>query len=434
MDGLSSRKEFTFLSEILVQSIFLLTHFPPLDSYPFVIFDLSLTFAGIITPGMSISILKNASFFNFGSSVDKAQLFSESSPFQSDCVISFKDEKEVHVNKNLLSLHSDWWKDTFAKYNDRVPLLNVDYNQFLDLLSVIYPTGHPITARNVETLSKLAHDFKMTELLKRCDIFLMANSAKFGRSKLLLWAQNYNLERLQAQCISEYKSLEDIKEIKTEPEYADLHDRTKRMLLDKILGISQTEYPEAPMPETSASSGVVTSETRASQILDKLASLSTCRSDIVLVVGNAKIPAHKQFLSYFSEFFDKMFESGLKESRENEITIEEVRYEEMVELLSVIYPSNYAINETNIATIVKLADRFVMPIILDRCKQELKNSSKIKGALKLWLAQRYNFSDLQEEFLLKCNSIEDVKKLKDEPEFALFDDHMRALILESITR
>ncbi|KAI1706323.1 BTB/POZ domain-containing protein [Ditylenchus destructor] len=322
------------------------------------------------------------------SSVDKAQLFSESSPFQSDCVISFKDEKEVHVNKNLLSFHSDWWKDTFAKYNDRVPLTNVDYDQFLDFLSVIYPTAHPITG-----------------------------------------------EFYYAQCISEYNSVEDIKAIKTEPEYADLHDGTKRMLLDKILGISQSADSEALVPEAGASSGILTNETRTANILDKLASLSTCRSDIVLVVGNAQIPAHKQFLSYFSEFFDKMFKSEFKESRENEITLEEVRYEEMVELLSVTYPANYAINETNIATIVKLADRFVMPIILDRCKQELKSSNKIKGALKLWLAQQYNsISDLQIEFLLKCNSIQEVKSLKDEPEFELLDDHTRALILESITR
>ncbi|KAI1692963.1 hypothetical protein DdX_20921 [Ditylenchus destructor] len=90
----------------------------------------------------------------------------------------------------------------------------------------------------------------MTELLKRCDIFLMANSAKFGRSKLLLLAQNYNLERLQAQCVSGYESMKDIKSIKTEPEYAELSDRTKRMLLDKILAISSSE---ASLPETNAS-------------------------------------------------------------------------------------------------------------------------------------------------------------------------------------
>ncbi|KAI1710408.1 ISXO2-like transposase domain-containing protein [Ditylenchus destructor] len=36
-----------------------------------------------------------------------------------------------------------------------------------------------------------------------------------------------------------------------------------------------------------------------------------------------------------------------------------------------------------------------MPSILERCKKELAISSKINGALKLLLAQRYNFTDLQ---------------------------------------
>ncbi|KAI1694540.1 hypothetical protein DdX_20064 [Ditylenchus destructor] len=76
-----------------------------------------------------------------------------------------------------------------------------------------------------------------------------------------------------------------------------------------------------------------------------------------------------------------------------------------------------------------------MPIILDRCKKELKNSSKIKGALKLWLAQQYGtLSELQEEFATKCKCIQDVQKLKSEPEFDLLDDKMRALILESISK
>ncbi|KAI1702194.1 BTB/POZ domain-containing protein [Ditylenchus destructor] len=325
--------------------------------------------------------------------VDKAQIFSEPSPFPSDCVIVFENNKEVLVNKALLSLHSEFWNEVFAKYKDKIPLFNVDYDEFLDLLCVIYPTRHPITTKNVETLSKLAHEFKMAELLKCCDIFLMANSAKFGRSKLLLLAQEYSLERLQAQCISKYNSLHDIITIKTEPEYASLHNRTKRMLLDKILGINSSELSETPMTKISDN------ETRAAEILDKLHTLSSCPSDIVLVVGNAQIPAHKQLLSYFSEFFNNMFQSEFKESRESEITLEEVRYEEMVELLSIIYPSDYTINETNIATIVKMADRFIMPIILERCKQELKNSNKIKGALKLWLAQQYKFTNLQTNFI-----------------------------------
>ncbi|KAI1695617.1 BTB/POZ domain-containing protein [Ditylenchus destructor] len=290
----------------------------------------------------------------------------------------------------------------------------------------------------------------MSELLKRCDVFLMASSGKFRRSNLLVLAQNYNLERLQAQCISDFKSIDDVMAIKPEREYVFLDDRSKRMLLDKLLGInSALALPAAFVPESSnAAADPPTGKKRSLTTLNsakkrKLTDtascpwlqLISCPPDIVLLVGNTRIPAHKQYLSMFSDFFNNMFQSEFKESRESEITLEEIRHDEILELLSVIYPSDqYSINEANIATIVKLADRFMMPMILERCKKELKSSNKIKGALKLWLAQQYGtLAELQKEFAYKYKSIEDVRKLKAEPEFDLLDDKMRALLLESIT-
>ncbi|KAI1690612.1 BTB/POZ domain-containing protein [Ditylenchus destructor] len=117
--------------------------------------------------------------------------------------------------------------------------------------------------------------------------------------------------------------------------------------------------------------------------------------DGVLIVGDNRIPIHKTYLSFYSDFFKTLFRGKFKEGREDEIVLEEVGYEEMLELLSVIYPSNAPITEKNIKTILKLADRFIMPSVLERCKKELEISTNINGALKLLLAQRYNFTDLQ---------------------------------------
>ncbi|KAI1708033.1 BTB/POZ domain-containing protein [Ditylenchus destructor] len=129
-----------------------------------------------------------------------------------------------------------------------------------------------------------------------------------------------------------------------------------------------------------------------------------------------------------------MFQSGFKEGRENEIVLEEINYLEMLELLTVVYPSEHSVTETNLGNILKLADRFIMPAILTRCKKVLMSSNNIKGALKLWYAQRYNFTDLQEEFARHYKTIADVLKIKVEPEFEALDDKTRALILDSITQ
>ncbi|KAI1690820.1 BTB/POZ domain-containing protein [Ditylenchus destructor] len=154
--------------------------------------------------------------------------------------------------------------------------------------------------------------------------------------------------------------------------------------------------------------------------------------DGVLIVGDNRIPIHKTYLSFYSEFFKTMFCGKFKESAEDEIVLEEVGYEEMLELLSVIYPSNAPITEKNIKTILKLADRFIMPSVLEQCKKELKISTNISGALKLLLAQRYNFTDLQIQLAQQYKTIEAVKKLKSEPEYKLLNSNTLALILNSI--
>ncbi|KAI1690905.1 BTB/POZ domain-containing protein [Ditylenchus destructor] len=126
-----------------------------------------------------------------------------------------------------------------------------------------------------------------------------------------------------------------------------------------------------------------------------------------------------------------MFRSEFKEGREDEIVIEDVEYEEMIELLAVIYPSNAPINAWNLKSILKLADRFIMPAVLERCKKELRIST-LNGAQKLLLAQMYNFEDLQMELAQQYKTAEDAKKLKSEPEYNQLDQKTRALLFDSI--
>ncbi|KAI1702064.1 BTB/POZ domain-containing protein [Ditylenchus destructor] len=366
----------------------------------------------------------------------EAQIFSSSSPYPSDCVIVLKNKKEVHVNKIFLSIHSKYFKEQFTKNDESKEVLDdVTYDDFVELLYVVYPTAHPITARNVEAITKLAYKLVMPEMLNRCEVFLTKNKQKFHTAKLLLMAQEYSLEHLQAQCISEHKSIDDVKTIRNEPEYTSLDNRTKRMLLDRILGTSSTSaLPLSSVPESSNAASKPTVVTRTAAILEVLASLTDCPPDIVLIVGDKRIQAHKQYLSIYSKYFNAMFQSEFKEGRENEIELEEIGYDEIVELLSVVYPSEFSITDTNVGTVLKLADRFLMPAILTQCKKVLKTRKAIKGARKLWYAQRYNFEDLRDEFARGCKNIADVMKMKVEPEFELLDDDTRALILDNITR
>ncbi|KAI1702024.1 BTB/POZ domain-containing protein [Ditylenchus destructor] len=171
---------------------------------------------------------------------------------------------------------------------------------------------------------------------------------------------------------------------------------------------------------------------RPQQILRELSLSTSYLPDCVLIVENLRIPIHKTYLSFYSECFKTMFEGKFIETSEKEIVLEEVAYEEMLELLLVIYPSAAQITEFNVKAVLKLADRFIMPTVLERCKNMLKKSDGFNKAQKLLLAQRYNFRDLQKEFAQAFRTVEDVRNVKEKPEFKLLDDNIHLLIYRSI--
>ncbi|KAI1690505.1 BTB/POZ domain-containing protein [Ditylenchus destructor] len=81
------------------------------------------------------------------------------------------------------------------------------------------------------------------------------------------------------------------------------------------------------------------SESAQKAKLRELTSSISHPPDGALIVGGNRIPIHKMYLSYYSEYFKTMFRSEFKEGSEDEIVIEEVGYSEMLELLLVVYPS-----------------------------------------------------------------------------------------------
>ncbi|KAI1696065.1 BTB/POZ domain-containing protein [Ditylenchus destructor] len=332
-------------------------------------------------------------------------------------------QKQYFPARPLLAIHSKYFKDQFTKFghSNSAILQEVDYDEFIEVLCVIYPAPFLITAENVETISKLAFQFDMAGLLSQCEMYLMENIKQFGTAKSLLVAERYEFVHLLGRIIDEIKSIADIKSMK--PEYNALPHRTKRMLLEKICLPRPASYP-ASDPEDIG---------RAAEILLKLASSACCKSDGVLVVENKRILIHKTYLAVYSEYFRALFQSEFAERNQDEIELKEVGYSEILELLMIIYPTNSDITDKNVGAILKLADRFVMPATLERCKKQLQNSTQISAARKLWFAQRYNLLDLQAEYAQKCKEMSDVEKLRSEPEYDLLDDKTVALILDSVS-
>jgi len=165
-----------------------------------------------------------------------AHLFSSASSYKFDFVLSVEG-KNVYVLKLYLSMHSILFKDLFesddAEKKSVELLKDVGYNEFIELLSVIYPTLQPITATNVNCLLKLASKFKMPGLLDSCTKFLSTDPSLSSAKKLLLAQEcNTDLEKFGAE---KYTSIDDVKKLAQEPEYSLLNDKTKAFLLDRLV-------------------------------------------------------------------------------------------------------------------------------------------------------------------------------------------------------
>ncbi|KAI1694903.1 BTB/POZ domain-containing protein [Ditylenchus destructor] len=199
----------------------------------------------------------------------------------------------------------------------------------------------------------------------------------------------------------------------------DLLDPEKGFIKDDVVILRA--HVKAEMPQSAQMSKL---HAYASSISDP--------PDGTLILGSNRIPIHKMYLSYYSEYFKTMFRSKFIEGHTDEVELDEVGYVDMLQLLSVIYPFNDQITAKNIVFILKLADRFIMPAVLEQCKNMLRTLS-LNGAQKLLLAQQYNFRDLLKEFAQQCKTVADAKKLKSEPEYKLLDSDTRSLILDSIT-
>ncbi|KAI1694503.1 BTB/POZ domain-containing protein [Ditylenchus destructor] len=244
--------------------------------------------------------------------LDKKQLFSSSTDYQWDFVLNVQG-KQVHIQKNLLSMHSEYFKNQFAKNKESktAMLHNVNYEELIELLSVIYPTLCTITVENVEAITKLSYIFNMSGVLLQCEAILMVNSSKFGKLRTFLMSHWYGMEHLQAKCVAEVKAIGDPKELRMELEYAVLDCRTKAILLDKIVESSpSTNHVEISDQASGA---------RASDILAALASSALVPSDGVVVVESHKISIHKMHLAMYSEYFKAMF---LDEFKDNHLSLQ----------------------------------------------------------------------------------------------------------------
>ncbi|GMT29910.1 hypothetical protein PFISCL1PPCAC_21207, partial [Pristionchus fissidentatus] len=147
--------------------------------------------------------------------------------------------KKLHVNKTYLSLHSPIFKTMFygdfvEKNKKEIEIKDVGYDEFVELLNVIYPSFQKITDDNVEFLLRLGDRFEIKLVLDQAESFLVS-STKFTVPAKLKIVDQYRLVKLQDHCLKTFTSVEEVTALKKTNEYKDLSHVAKSALLERII-------------------------------------------------------------------------------------------------------------------------------------------------------------------------------------------------------
>ncbi|CAI5447094.1 unnamed protein product [Caenorhabditis angaria] len=160
----------------------------------------------------------------------------------SNVTFIFDSEKsqKLHANKSYLSLHSPVFKSmffsNFAEQNQEQIVLDDSFEEFHELLQVIYPTRKPIDEKNVEFLIRLADKYAITHVMYECERFLM-ESEKVGVIQKLIVSDDLSLAKLQDNCFRKLVQIEQITSLRETKGYEKLSESVKLELLEKVFQI-----------------------------------------------------------------------------------------------------------------------------------------------------------------------------------------------------
>ncbi|GMR54162.1 hypothetical protein PMAYCL1PPCAC_24357, partial [Pristionchus mayeri] len=135
-------------------------------------------------------------------------------------------------------------------------------------------------------------------------------------------------------------------------------------------------------------------------------------NDVKLVVEGKAIAVSKNYLAIHSPFFNSLFYRDFAEKNKEEIEIPGVKYEDVIQMLKIIYPSHCKVNASNVEGVVFLSDLWDISIARRKCDKFLANDvvkpdatvvPKVPLAKKVLYASRYSLPKLQHTLLTAFN-------------------------------
>jgi RCC1 and BTB domain-containing protein len=137
-------------------------------------------------------------------------------------------------------------------------------------------------------------------------------------------------------------------------------------------------------------------------------------SDVTFIVEGKKIFAHKFILALRCEKFRRQFASGMKDARENSITITDVKYEHYLAFLKYLYTDRAEFNTEDAVELLGLANEHCNERLKRICEKKIKKGIDVdNAAYLLQMASLYNTPNLKRfclNFMIKPENFDKVIK------------------------
>ncbi|EGT45282.1 hypothetical protein CAEBREN_28673 [Caenorhabditis brenneri] len=336
------------------------------------------------------------------------------------------DGKKLHVNKAViegrglkwggayflqhLSAHSWYFNILFnsdfkEKSMKEIPILDVKFEDFAIMLSMIHPYPYWPYDKDFEPILHLADRFYLPSVYRHVELVLMdSKSIEMDKFEKIRIADKYGMDELFEKGAEMFVERKDFHRIGVHPVFVNLS------------GENRTKIPKKMSKATELS------------IYEKKFAKSN-KTDAILVIKGKKLHVNKALLSIHSDYFDTLFNSDFKEKSMNEIEIKDVDFENFATVLSFVHPNPLKPNENKFETLLVLADRFLLP----GAKYHLElfmMATNINRLEKLRIADKYGLSDLFDHALMLYTSHTEFNGFRTGSVSRLFSDSNKVKIWE----
>ncbi|CAL2040718.1 unnamed protein product [Caenorhabditis brenneri] len=235
------------------------------------------------------------------------------------------------------------------------------------------------------------------------DILIGSSNTESGNIK--------RCDNMPSQKVFDYKNrfIEGILNVGTEPFKKDNMEIEVRLKMNRIYGY------------------------RKRKIINYLIEHPRFSNGVVLIDGR-HIHINKQILGMHSKFFYNLFFGDFKEKDKKITEIQGVGYNEFLLFLDFIHPTGRQIEERFVEDLMELADLFLADRVMDCCEEFLIKADSLDVVKRLIWAEKFSLCGLMDHSLNSLKTMEQFIRLKKSEDYYEMSDEIKSSLLERATQ